>query len=171
MADLGSGAGFPGLVLALALSGARVDLVESARRKCAVIDRLIAESGAASARTVPRRAEAWAAEGGHEAYDAVTARALAPLPVLCEYAAPLLSPGGVLVAWKGARAADEEAAGDEAASALGLRAGRVLHVEPFEGAHSRHLHVFVKQAATPSGFPRRPGMAVKRPLGRGSAAS
>jgi 16S rRNA (guanine527-N7)-methyltransferase len=165
LADLGSGAGFPGLVLALALPDARVDLVESARRKCAVIERLRVACRADSARVVPLRVEEWAAAEGHEAYEAATARALASLPVLCEYAAPLLRVGGVLVAWRGARVDEEETAGDRAAASLGLSAGRVLRVEPFEGAHSRHLHVFLKREATPPGFPRRPGMAVKRPLG------
>jgi 16S rRNA (guanine527-N7)-methyltransferase len=95
----------------------------------------------------------------------VTARALAPLPVLCEYAAPLLADGGILVCWKGARRADEERAGAAAAAELGL-SGRVpLRVEPFPGAHSRHLYVLERVAPTPSRFPRRAGVAAKRPLG------
>lgn len=166
VADIGSGAGFPGLPIALAVPGARVDLVEAARRKCAVIDRLRAACGASSARAVALRVEEWAAGDGREAYEAVTARAVAPLAVLCEYAAPLLAAGGVLVAWKGARDRAEEEAGDRAAAELGLGPGSVTHVEPFEGAHSRHLHVFEKRGATPARFPRRPGMAAKRPLGR-----
>jgi 16S rRNA (guanine527-N7)-methyltransferase len=95
----------------------------------------------------------------------VTARAVAALPVLVEYAAPLLRAGGALVAWKGARDPDEEAAGAGAAAALGLEVGAVLHVKPFPEARERHLHVFRKIAPTPAGFPRRPGMAAKRPLG------
>ena len=71
----------------------------------------------------------------------------------------------MLVAWKGARSADAEAAGARAAAALGLEVGSVLRVEPFEGARERHLHVYRKVASTPERFPRRPGMAVKRPLG------
>jgi 16S rRNA (guanine527-N7)-methyltransferase len=89
--------------------------------------------------------------------------------VLAEYAAPLLRIHGVLVAWKGARSAEEESAGVRAAEALGLEVGPVLHVEPFEGARDRHLHVYRKAAPTPDRFPRRPGMAVKRPLGSASA--
>ncbi len=94
----------------------------------------------------------------------MTARALATLSVLAEYAAPLLRDGGVLVAWKGARDAQEEHAGDVAARLVGLSPGRVHDVTPFEHAHSRHVHVYVKTGITPSRFPRRPGMAVKRPL-------
>ncbi len=115
IADLGAGAGFPGLVLAIALPGAQVDLVESAGRKAAVIERLARAARVENARAVIARAEEWAAAppalgGGREAYDVVTARALAPLAVLVEYASPLLADQGVLVAWKGARDADEERA-------------------------------------------------------------
>ena len=113
----------------------------------------------------PERAEEWAAAGGGAAYDAVTVRAVAPLAVLVEYAAPLLRLGGVLVAWKGARDGGEEAAGAAASARLGLEARAVVRVEPFAGARDRHLHVFLKQTPTPEGFPRRPGVARKRPLG------
>jgi 16S rRNA (guanine527-N7)-methyltransferase len=165
IADIGSGAGFPGLVLAAALAHARVDLIEAASRKTAVIERLIAAGGLRNARARTARAEEWAAGEGREAYGAITARALAPLAVLVEYAAPLLREGGVLVAWKGARDPDEEAAGRATADQLGLRPLDVLPVEPYAGSRNRHLHVYEKVAPTPPGFPRRPGMASKRPLG------
>lgn len=164
IADVGAGAGFPGLPLALALPGAEVDLVEAAGRKAEVIERLIRAAGVSNARAVPERAESWAAGEGRECYEAVTARAVAPLAVLCEYGAPLLRRGGVLVCWKGGRSLDEEAAGAAAAMQLGLEPADVRRVVPFAGAHSRHLHVFTKAAATPARFPRRAGMAAKRPL-------
>ena len=164
VADLGSGAGFPGLVLAAALPAARVDLLESVTRKCAVIERVARVAELDNARAVPERAETWGLRRGRADYDLVTARALASLPVLVEYAAPLLMIGGALVAWKGARVAEEEAAGDAAAVEVGLSSAVVCSVEPFVGAHSRHLHAFRKVAETPARFPRRPGMAVKRPL-------
>ena len=97
-------------------------------------------------------------------FDVVTARAVAPLAVLVEYAAPLLVDGGQLVAWKGARDAAEELGGEEAGRVVGLSLDRVVRVEPFPGAHSRHLHFYVKTGPTPDRFPRRPGMARKRPL-------
>src|SRR5438445_595028 len=78
----------------------------------------------------------------------------------------LLRLGGTLIDWRGGRDADEERAGDRAAETLGLRRADVLHVVPFAGALHRHLHVFEKVAETPARFPRRPGMALKRPLGR-----
>jgi 16S rRNA (guanine527-N7)-methyltransferase len=170
IADVGAGAGFPGLVLAVALPTARVDLIESAGRKAAVIDRLIQAAKVKNARSVVARAEEWARlpaslGGGREAYDAVTARAVAALPVLVEYAAPLLRPGGVLVAWKGAVDPDELRLGRGAAEEIGMAAEDVLRVEPFPGVRDRRLCVFRKVAPTPERFPRRPGMAVKRPLG------
>jgi 16S rRNA (guanine527-N7)-methyltransferase len=170
IADLGAGAGFPGLVLAVALPAAQVDLIESAGRKAAVIDRLIQAAKLPNARSVVARTEEWARlppslGGGREAYDAVTARAVAALPVLVEYAAPLLRPSGVLVAWKGAVGTGERRVGKVAADEVGLALEDVLHVEPFPGARDRHLYLFRKVAPTPERFPRRPGMAVKRPLG------
>jgi len=170
IADIGAGAGFPGLALAVALPQAQVDLVESAGRKTAVVDRLIQAGEVSNARSITTRAEELggvpaALGGGREAYDAVTARALGPLSLLAEYAAPLLRLGGVLVAWKGARDADEEAAGAAAAAELGMAVDEVLSVKPFPSSENRHLHVRRKISRTPAGFPRRPGMARKRPLG------
>jgi 16S rRNA (guanine527-N7)-methyltransferase len=170
IADVGAGAGFPGLVLAVALPSARVDLIESVGKKAAVIDRLIQAARIANARSVVARAEDWARlpvalGGGRSAYDAVTARAVASLPVLVEYAAPLLGASGVLVAWKGAVGADELRLGRGAADEVGLALEDVLSVTPFPSARDRSLYVFRKVAATPERFPRRAGMAVKRPLG------
>jgi 16S rRNA (guanine527-N7)-methyltransferase len=170
IADVGAGAGFPGLVLAVALPSARVDLIESAGRKAAVIDRLIQAAKVENARSVVARAEEWARlpmalGGGREAYDAVTARAVAALPVLVEYAAPLLRSSGVLVAWKGACDSEEQRLGKGAADEVGMALEDVVRVEPFVGARDRRLYVFRKVAPTPERFPRRPGMAVKRPLG------
>jgi 16S rRNA (guanine527-N7)-methyltransferase len=169
IADVGSGAGFPGLALAVALPDVRVDLIESVGRKTAVATRLIQAADVTNARAVTARAEEWAGlppalGGGREAYDAVIARAVAPLAVLVEYAAPLLRVGGVFVAWKGARDAAEEEGGARAAERLRLAAKGVERVVPFPGAAHRHLHVFEKVGATPDGFPRRAGMARKRPL-------
>jgi 16S rRNA (guanine527-N7)-methyltransferase len=95
----------------------------------------------------------------------VTARALAALPVVLEYAAPLLVEGGHVVAWKGAVEAAEAVAGATAAGELGLELVEARKVEPYPGVRDRSLRVFRKVAPTPPRFPRRPGMAVKRPLG------
>jgi 16S rRNA (guanine527-N7)-methyltransferase len=164
IADVGAGAGFPGLPLAVALPEAGVDLIESSLRKAAVIRRLADAAGIQNARAVPARAEDWAAGEGRAAYDAVCARAVAALPVLVEYAAPLLVEGGVAVAWKGRRDRGEEERGEIAASRLGLELVEVRPVEPYPGSRDRHLHVYRKLRPTPDGFPRRPGIAAKRPL-------
>ena len=166
IADIGAGAGFPGLVLALALPRARVDMIESASRKCAVIDRLTHAAGLDNeiVRALPMRAEERAAWGGREAYDLVTARAVAALPVLVEYASPLLAIGGVFVAWKGTIDEDELARGEHAAAELGLNHERLVEVDPWPEARDRNLLVYRKISACPERFPRRPGMATKRPL-------
>ena len=162
IADIGSGAGWPGLALAAALPQARIALVESAERHCRYLERAARAAGLGNVAIVHTRAEDWPA--GIAAHDLVTARALAALPVLCEYAAPLLAGGGSLVAWKGAVLDAEAADGRAAAAELGLEGTEVRAVSPFPGARDRTLHVFQKTAATPSRFPRRPGIATKRPL-------
>ena len=113
VADLGSGAGFPGLALAVALPRARVALVESVSRKCRFLERVCSGAGVENAHVVHARAERW--PDGLGRHDLVTARALAPLAVLCEYAAPLLASGGTLVAWKGEIGLSEAQMGERAA--------------------------------------------------------
>jgi 16S rRNA (guanine527-N7)-methyltransferase len=162
IADVGAGAGFPGLVLAAALQDARVALVESVGRKSAWLERAAGAMGLTNVEVVNARAEAWTAGVG--VHDLVTARAVASLNVLVEYAAPLLAQGGALVAWKGRRDAAEEADGAAAARALGLDPVDVVRVQPFQEARDRHLHLYLKVGPTPNGYPRRPGMASKRPL-------
>jgi 16S rRNA (guanine527-N7)-methyltransferase len=163
VADLGAGAGWPGLALAAALPATHVALVESAVRHTRYLQRAVAAGGLHNVEVVHARAEEWTA--GIGAHDVVCARALAALPVLCEYAAPLLVDTGVLVAWKGAVTDEEARAGAAAAGVVGLEPVEVRAVEPYPAAERRTLHVFRKVAPTPARFPRRPGMAVKRPLG------
>ena len=163
VADLGSGAGAPGLPLAIAKPTARFALVESNGRKCEFIKRAAATCGLRNVEVINGRVEAW--RDGTGRFELVTARALAPLAVVAEYAAPLLSRGGSLIAWRGMRDPATEAAATVAARALGLRVGEVKAVRPYAGARWRHLHVLTKEKPTPASFPRRPGMARKRPLG------
>lgn len=162
IADLGAGAGFPGIPLALALPDARVALVESAVRKCEYLERAVRATGTPNADVVHARAELWA--DGMRRNDLVTARALAPLGVLCEYAAPLLAVGGHMVAWKGSRDPTEEDRARYASERLGLRLVEVRPVRPFAASERRHLYLYLKVRTTPERFPRRPGMARKRPL-------
>jgi 16S rRNA (guanine527-N7)-methyltransferase len=169
IADVGAGAGFPGLVLAAALPEARIDLIESLGRKCEFMHRALATSGIANAQVVCERAETWAGggepDGGREAYDAVTARAVGRLATLAELASPLLRSGGLLVAWKGRRDPAEEAELGRAADRLAMAPEEILAVGPFAGSRHRHLHTMRKSAPTPNDLPRRPGMAKKRPFG------
>jgi 16S rRNA (guanine527-N7)-methyltransferase len=164
IADLGAGAGFPGLAIAIALPNAEICLIESQRRKCEFLERLLAEADIGNARVICARAEDW--REGLSGSDAVLARALAAQPVVLEYAAPLLRLGGMLVDWRGMRSAEEERASSAAAGQLGLRREEIRKVRPFEGANERRLHLFLKVSDTPERFPRRAGMARKRPLGR-----
>jgi 16S rRNA (guanine527-N7)-methyltransferase len=167
--DLGAGAGFPGLALAAALPAAEVHLVESIGRKCEFMRRAIERSGLANARVICARAEAWAEgsppQGGREAHEAATARAVGRLATVAELASPLLVEGGVLVTWKGRRRLDEELELDRAAPQLGMEPVEVIRVGPYAGSANRHLHVIRKSGPTPEALPRRPGMAKKRPYG------
>ncbi len=162
IADVGPGGGFPGLVLAVALPAARVALVESVARKCAFLGRAGEALGLRNVEAVHARAEAWPA--GLGMHDLVTARALASLPVVVEYAAPLLEVGGHLVAWKGRVDAAEAADGAAAAAAVGMSEPVAMPVVPFSGARDRYLYLNSKVRPTPVGYPRRPGMARKRPI-------
>ncbi|MGI9556743.1 MAG: RsmG family class I SAM-dependent methyltransferase, partial [Solirubrobacterales bacterium] len=121
--------------------------------------------GLANARVLCERAETVGDRSGREAYDVVTVRAVGRLATLAELAAPLLERPGTLVAWKGRRDPAEESELARAAEELGMRVGPVLPVGPYAGSANRHLHVVTKIAATPRRFPRRPGVAKKRPLG------
>jgi 16S rRNA (guanine527-N7)-methyltransferase len=149
-------------VLATALPHARVVLVESIGRKCAFIRGAAERMGLVNVEVVRARAEEW--HDGIGVCDVVTARALAQLAVLAEYAAPLLRDQGVLVAWKGGIGDEEAADAAAAAEHLGLAAEPVRAVVPFAGSERRTLHVLRKVSPTPARFPRRPGMATKRPL-------
>ena len=165
IADLGAGAGFPGLPLAIARPAARVALVESNTRKCEFLRTTVRRLGLENVEVVRARAEQW--REGLGACDVVVARALAALPVVAEYAAPLLRIGGSLVVWRGRRDPVEEMMAAAAAAELGLEPLDPIAVAPYPEAEHRHLHVMVKVSPTPPRFPRRPGVARKHPLGRG----
>lgn len=162
-ADLGSGAGLPGIVLGVSLPHASFALVESRRDRCAFLASVLAEIDLPNVRVACARAEQW--EAGLGRHDLVVARALAAQSVVLEYAAPLLAHAGSLVEWRGGRDAVEEREAERAAAILGLERIEVRRVEPFPGARERHLHVFEKVAPTPARFPRRPGLAARKPLG------
>jgi 16S rRNA (guanine527-N7)-methyltransferase len=165
IADIGAGAGFPGLVLAVALPEAQVDLIESVGRKCEFMRRAAAEAGIVNATVRNLRSEEWASADGREVYDVVTARAVGRLSTLAELASPLLKPNGVLIAWKGRRDPDEERQLTAASEVLAMGPEQILDVGDRAGSEHRHLHVIRKTGPTPATLPRRPGMAKKRPRG------
>lgn len=166
IADLGAGAGVPGIPLAIARPEAQVTLIEGNGRKCEFMAAAVATLGLDNVKVVHGRAETW--KSGLETQQLVTARALAPLDVVAEYAAPLLTIGGALVAWRGRRDPQVEADSERAADLLGLSVEPPTRVEPYKHAENRYLHVMLKVKETPARFPRRDGVARKRPLGRAS---
>ncbi len=143
--DVGSGGGSPGIPLALSLPDREVTLLEAERRKCDFLERW----APANARVVWGRAE----EQEPDAYGVALAKALAPPPVAAEWCLPLVRPGGAVVLWLGP-SADLE---------LLARVAAQLGGGPPEERDG--LAVLPKLVATPPGFPRRTGVAKKRPLG------
>lgn len=162
IADLGSGAGFPGLPLAIALPDSAVSLVESNGRKCAFLRHAAEISPSANISVVNARVEEWGSVLG--TLDLVTARAVAPPAVIAEYAAPLLRLGGSVVMWRGRPDPEAQRDAEAAADRLGLTVVSLRQVHPFIGAERRYLYLMSKVTETPSEYPRRPGMARKRPL-------
>ena len=157
--DVGSGGGSPGIPLATARPELRFDLLEASRRKCTFLREATHELP--NVRVVCARAEEHGRGEGRDAYATALARALAPPPVAAEWCLPLVRPGGVAVLYAGRGESDDDRL---AAAAQELGAGRPeAFVLP--GAMGRRLLVLRKLEPTPARFPRRPGIARKRPLG------
>jgi 16S rRNA (guanine527-N7)-methyltransferase len=144
--DVGSGGGTPGIPLAAALPEREVTLLESNGRKCEFLRRW--EREFPNLRVVEGRAEEQPVDG----YGVAVAKALAPPAVAAEWCLPLVQPGGAAILWVG-RTADVAAV---------ARAAEQLGAGPVEERDG--LLVLPKLEPTPAGFPRRPGMARKRPL-------
>ena len=162
--DLGSGAGFPGLPLAMALPATRFTLIDSVTRKAEFIESAAEALGIRNVTALPVRSEEVSAGPGREGFDCVTARAVAPLSALAELASPLLREGGSLVAWKGERESGEEEILEGLEDRIAMRVSDVIGVVPFEGSRTRNLYLVTKTGPTPTDLPRRAGMARKRPL-------
>jgi 16S rRNA (guanine527-N7)-methyltransferase len=166
IADIGSGAGFPGLALAVALPRAAITLVDSVRKKSEVAARLAKSAGLANVTSVWSRAEEFSALGSpaRASFDVVTARALAELNVLLEYAAPLLQHGGSIIAWKGEISPTELAGAKSAEQALGFERTRVEPYEPFARSERRHFYTAQRTGELSDDFPRRAGVARRKPI-------
>jgi 16S rRNA (guanine527-N7)-methyltransferase len=152
--DVGSGGGSPGIPVGIA-TGIPVDLLEATGAKCAFLRRCVEEL-APPCEVIHDRSEHLARAAGRDAYDVVLARALAPPPVATELCLPLARPGGHVVLWTAEIEPDALAV---AAAAVSGTLEETVIVGP-----NRRLVVLRKVSATPDEFPRRPGMAAKRPL-------
>lgn len=163
--DVGTGAGFPGLVLKIAFPDLRLTLVESVGKKTAFCRHMVARLGLDGVQVVQGRAEAVAWQPEHrEGYDWAVARAVSALPVLAEYLLPFVRVGGCMLAMKG-ESGPAEAHGAE--GAIRLLGGHLRQLTPLTlpgVVEERYLVVVDKTAATPPRYPRRIGIPSKRPL-------
>lgn len=162
LADLGAGAGFPGIPLGI-MTGRHVVLVESVGKKSRLLAQLCQELGL-DAEAVNVRAEEFAQDNAGR-FAVVTARALSALPSLIELAAPLLQPGGRFVAYKGVPDTDEVDRGDRVASLVGLRRSESRTVNISDaGDAARTILVYERAGKAKIRLPRRTGLAQNQPL-------
>ena len=163
--DVGTGAGFPGLALAIAFPSLHVAFLDSTSKKLRFIDRAGQALGLENIRTLHARAEDAGRHPDHRgAYDIVTARAVAKMPVLMEYMLPLAKPGGQVIAMQGSRACAETNSAAKAISKLG---GELLAIEEIKLPtldHPRYLVVINKIKRTPRGYPRPVGVPARQPI-------
>jgi len=165
LVDVGTGAGFPGLPLKIALPRLRLTLVESVAKKVEFCRHVVEGLGLEGVQVLHARAEAVGRMPGYRAgYDWACARAVAQLPALAEYLLPLLRTGGRAVVQKGETGPAEAQAAEGAIRLLGGRLAQILTVELPGVAESRYLLLLDKVATTPEEFPRRPGVPTRRPL-------
>lgn len=163
--DLGTGAGLPGLPLAIARPAMQVTLVDAARKKVRFVEVVIATLALQNARAMWARAEEIGQQAEHrERYDVVTVRAVAVAAVLAEYALPLLRIGGVAIFWKHGDVQDELERAQRAIALLGGGAPAVHAVRAPGLPEGRCLIVVRKERPTPRAYPRAPGTPTKRPL-------
>jgi 16S rRNA (guanine527-N7)-methyltransferase len=162
--DVGSGAGFPGLPLKIQNPTLQMTLLETTIKKAAFLRHVVGLLGLAGVEVLAERAETLGQDPAHrETYDLVVARAVAEMAVLAEYCLPFCRIGGVFVAQKKAGNEEEMQSAQGAVTALGGRMLPAIAVL-LPGAAPRQLVVVEKVAATPSRYPRRPGIPAKRPL-------
>jgi 16S rRNA (guanine527-N7)-methyltransferase len=165
LVDVGSGAGFPGIPLKIACPQIRVVLVESIGKKAEFCRHIVQLLGLEGVQVIQARAEQLGRDPEYRGrHDWAVARAVARLPVLLEYLLPLLRVGGVAIAQKGESGPAEA---DQAQPALRVLGGELHQVVPVElpgASDTRYLIVVNKINETPAKYPRRPGIAAKRPI-------
>ena len=165
MVDVGSGAGFPGLPLKIALPNVQLILLESTAKKTAFLQHIVETLQLAGVTVVTTRAEEIGQHVAHrEQYDVAVARAVSGLSVLVEYTLPLVKVGGMVIAQKGQHPIDEIEAATNALNTLGGEVNQILPIEIPGLEEVRHLVILRKTSPTPQRYPRRSGIPAKRPL-------
>jgi 16S rRNA (guanine527-N7)-methyltransferase len=162
LCDIGSGGGFPGVPLCLA-TGRRGIVLDSARRKMDAVSAVLDAMQVSAVTTVHGRAEEYALERPYS-FAVVTSRAVADLPILVEYAAPLLSQDGAFVALKGTPSKDEFERGLRAAALCGIELKSVRDYVLPRGGEARQALLFARTGNPAIRLPRTVGRAAKRPL-------
>ena len=163
--DVGAGAGFPGLPLAIAFPRLQATLMDSTAKKLRFINEVAKSLGLDNVHTLQARAEDAGRDRAHrEAYDIVVARAVARLPVLLEYTLPLCKLGGQVIAMKGASAFDETNAAAKAIDRLGGELFTIEEVTLPTLDNPRYLIVIDKVEATPKRYPRKAGIPSRQPI-------
>lgn len=165
LADIGSGAGFPSIPLAIVFPHLQITIVDALAKRIRFLQEVTTALNLSCVSCLHSRAEDAARLKNHrDHYDVVTARAVARLAVLNEFCLPFVRPGGTFIAMKGSDVAGELAESEYSAGKLN---GKVSHIEqlslPTEGAE-RHLIITSKLRATPSAYPRKSGIPLKSPL-------
>lgn len=162
--DVGTGAGFPGLVLKIVRPDIEATLLDSLNKRLVFLTEVIAELGLKAISTLHMRAEdAGKSRQLRESFDIACARAVAALPVLSEYCLPLVRKGGLFVAMKGPSAAEEAVLSANAAEMLGAGQPDII-CETLTGNEQRAFVIFKKISQTPTKYPRKPADISKQPL-------
>lgn len=164
VADLGSGAGFPGIPLKILRNDISLVMVESTGKKANFLVETLENLNLNKTSVEPLRAEQYGKAKGRNRFDIVTARAIASLNILVEYALPLLKIGGIFIAYKGPNVTDEIEQATKAAALLGgvLRETKKYSLN---GEFERSVVLFEKTWNTPSEYPRENRIILKKPLG------
>jgi len=162
--DVGSGAGFPSLPIAAALPTLFVTAMDATAKKCVYMNETAALAGLENFKAVNKRAEEAAREGMAEAFDIVSARAVARLNVLMELCVPFLKIGGYFVAMKGAAAEEEMKEAESAAKRLGASLAEKIPYTLPDLSDARFLLIYRKDSKTPATYPRNFSQISKKPL-------
>jgi len=163
--DIGTGAGLPGIPLALARPDVEVTLLEATGKKAAFLNSVIETLGLSNTTAVQERAETVGQDSAYRGrYDLAVSRAVGPMPVVLEYSLPLLKIGGKVLAMKGPKAEAELIASADALTILG--GGEVAVFEAYPESFDNELVIVsvLKDSATPHDYPRVPGLPKKQPL-------